>query len=141
MTGLWKFQIVILAVAIFVFGCSANESVLKSGNENSPRTNAAPTQTTFADELDGFRTADFRFILVLRRKDGGEITAEDRSVIKLNTDGANRRVSADNGKAFIIGTNNAMPPKNIAAIYARFAVEDYSPAPDTNTNANANARK
>ncbi|MFN0141736.1 MAG: hypothetical protein ACKVQW_16810 [Pyrinomonadaceae bacterium] len=134
MTGFWKFQIVILVVAIFVFGCSANERVLKSGREDTPRTNAAPTQTTFADELDEFRTADFQYILVLRRKDGGEIDAQDRSVIKLNTDGANRRVSADNGKAFIIGTNNAIPPKNIAAIYARFAVEDYSPEPTPEAN-------
>lgn len=134
-----EFKYLLFFVLAISTGCGANEGILKSGNENSPRTNAAPTQTTFADELDGFRTADFRFILVLRRKDGGEITAEDRSVIKLNTDGANRRVSADNGKAFIIGTNNAMPPKNIAAIYARFAVEDYSPEPAADANAN-NAR-
>ncbi|MGB7200995.1 MAG: hypothetical protein WBD16_01870 [Pyrinomonadaceae bacterium] len=121
--------------------CGANEGVLKSGKETSPQTNAAPRQTTFAKELDEFRTADFRYIFVLRRKDGGEIDVEDRSVIKLNTTDANRRVSADNGKAFIIGTNNAIPPRNIAEIYERFAVEDYSPSPETNTTADSNAAK
>lgn len=121
--------------------CGANDSILKSGKETSPQTNVAPSETTFVKELEEFRTADFRYIFVLRRKDGGEIDAEDRSVIKLNTDGANRRVSADNGKAIIIGTNNQIPPKNIAAINAHFAVENYSPASETNSNANANAAK
>lgn len=129
----------LIALCAIALGCGPNESVLKSGREDTPRTNTAPNQTTFADELDEFRTADFRYIFVLRRKDGGEIDAQDRSVIKLNTDGANRRVSADNGKAFIIGTNNAISPKNIAAIYARFAVENYSPKPPADANAN-NAR-
>lgn len=131
----------IIALCAIALACGPNEGVLKSGRENSPQTNAAPRQTTFAKELDEFRTADFRYIFVLRRKDGGEIDAEDRSVIKLNTDGANRRVSADNGKAFIIGTNNAVPPEKIAAIYERLAVENYSPAPQTNTTANSNDAK
>lgn len=135
------FYIYIAASFLFCIGCGANESILKSGKDDSPQTNVAPSQTTFAKELEEFRTADFRYIFVLRRKDGSEIDAEDRSVIKLNTDGANRRVSADNDRAFIIGTNSQIPPKNIAAIYARFAVENYSPAPEANRNTNANSAK
>lgn len=129
---------IICLFALSQLGCGANEGVLKSGKENSPQTNASPAQTTFAQELDEFRTADFRYIFVLRRKDGGVIEAEDRSVIRLNTEGANRRVSADNDKAFIIGANNQIPPKNIAAIYAHFAVENYSPTDEANSNTNAN---
>lgn len=132
--------LLIVLCAIFV-ACGANESILKSGKENPDNSGRSPSQMTFAKELEEFRTADFRFIFVLRRKDGGEIDAEDRSVIKLNTDGANRRVSADNGTAFIIGTNNQIPPKNIAAIYTHFAVENYSPASEANTTANSNAAK
>ena len=121
-------------------GCGPNEGVLKSGKETSPQTNAAPRpDRRLRRSLKMCRTGDFLYIYVLRRKDGREIDAEDRSVIKLNTTDANRRVSADNGKAFIIGTNNAIPPRNIAAIYERFAVEDYSPSPETNTTADSNA--
>lgn len=141
MRGQSKFQLAVLFVALFATACGPNEAILKSGNETSPQTNAAPSQTTFAKDLEEFRTAGFEFIFVLRRKDGGEIDREDRSVIKLNTDGANRRVSADNGRAFIIGTNNPIPPKNMAAIYARFAVENFSPTSETNKNANANTTK
>lgn len=127
------FYIFISASFLFGIGCGANEGVLKSGKETPPQASTAPVRITFANELEEFRTADFRYIYVLRRKDGGEIKGEDRSVIKLNTDGANRRVSADDGKAFIIGTNNSIPPKNIAALYEHFAVENFSPAaPETN---------
>jgi hypothetical protein len=139
-----EFSLCILAVAVCLLtlsSCGANEGVLKSGKDNSPQTNAAPSQPTFAQELEEVRTADFRYIFVLRRKDAGEIDAEDRSVIKLNTTDANRRVSADNGRAFIIGTNNVIPPKNIAAIYAHFAVENYSPPSEANATANSNAAK
>ena len=84
------------------------------------------------------RTADFSFVYVLRRKDGGKIDAEDRSVIRGQTAEANRRMSSDDDKAFIIGSNNQIPPTNMMALYKRFAVEDYSPAPVANTNTNAN---
>lgn len=132
----------LIVLCAIVTSCGANEGILKSGKETSPQTNAAPSQTTFAKDLEEFRTADFRYIFVLRRKDGGEIDAVDRSVIKLNTDGmVNRRVSADNGRAFIIGTNNQIPQENIAAIYAHFAVENYSPTEAANSNTNANAAK
>ena len=84
------------------------------------------------------RTADFQFIYVLRRKDGGTIDAEDRGVIKMQTSTANRRVAADDDKAFIIGTNVPIPPQNMAAIYNRFAVENYAPPPPANVAANVN---
>ena len=83
------------------------------------------------------RTAGFTFVYVLRRKDGGVIDAEDRGVIKLNTDGIPRRVAADEDRAFILGSNFPVPPKNLMALYARFAVENYSDPPAANTNANA----
>lgn len=135
------FYILVSASLLFWNGCGANEGVLKSGKETPPQTSSPPGRATFASELEEFRTADFRYIYVLRRKDGSQIDAEDRSVIKLNTEGANRRVSADLGKAFIIGTNNAIPPKNITAIYERFAVENYSSVAETNANTNAKTAK
>jgi len=77
------------------------------------------------------RTAGFSFIYVLRRKDGGVIDPEDKSVIRVQTTQANRRVSADDGKAVIVGSNFQLAPHNMAAIYQRFAVENYSPAPSS----------
>jgi hypothetical protein len=114
---------------------------LKSGKENPDTSGRAPRQQTFEQELEDVRTGDFLYIYVLRRKDGREIDADGRRVIKLNTTDAKRRVSADNGRAFIIGTDAPIAPKNLAAIYESFAVEDYSPSPETNTTADSNATK
>ena len=123
---------------LLLTGCGANESVLKSGKE-TPSTNSAPQQPAIDQDLAAVRNADFRWVFVLRRKDGGKIDAEDRSVIKANTVEANRRVSSDDDKAFIIGTNMQIPPEKMMALYQRFAIEDHSPPPDANTNVNGNS--
>lgn len=89
--------------------------------------------------MDEIRTADFIFVYVLRRKDGGKIDAEDRRIIKLQTGDANRRVAADDDRAIIIGSNYQLPEKNMRILYERFAVDDQSPPPkavESNSNAN-----
>ena len=130
----------ILLLSLIGSGCGPNEGILKSGKE-TPQANAASDKSSFEKDLDAMRTADFVYVYVLRRKDGGKIDAEDRGVIKVQTSLANRRVSADDDKAFIIGSNVQRPPQNMAALYARFAVEDYSQPPaNANVNANSNTK-
>lgn len=131
------FTLLFLAVA-FAVGCGANDGILKSGKETPAPSNVQPTKSAFEEDLGSMRTADFSYVYVLRRKDGGKIDAEDRSVIKAQTTDANRRMSSDDDKAFIIGTNTQIPPKNMFVLMARFAVENYSPPPVANTNTNAN---
>ena len=149
-----------LAAAAFLFAsCGANESVLKSGKETPASTNSTPASTVsaFEQDLASMRTADFRWIYVLRRKDGAVIDAEDRQAIKINTVHVNRRVGTEPApcnedevankkrgcnKAFILGTNTEIPPHNLLALYQRFAVDDYSPEPPSaNTAANSNSNK
>lgn len=133
----------LLTAALLLAGCGANESVLKSGRE-TPASNAAPpaSVSSFEADLEAMRTADFRWVYVLRRKDGGVIDAEDKSVIKVDTNEANRRVSSDDGKAFIIGTNTPIAPANMLNLYGRFLVEDRSPVPPSaNATGNANSNK
>lgn len=117
--------------AFLVTGCGANDNILRSGKADPSRSNSnvETTKTTFESDLEAMRTAGFSFIYVLRRKDGGIIDAEDKSVIRVQTTQANRRVSADDGKAVIVGSNFQLAPHNMAAIYQRFAVENYSPVP------------
>ena len=129
-------ELLLLAVCGLLSACGANENILKSGKE-SPQANVE-NKTPFAQELEAMRTADFSFIYVLRRKDGGKIDAEDRGVIKVQTSLANRRVAADDDKAFIIGSNTQLPPQNMMVLYDRFAVENYSPPPPPNSNTNVN---
>ena len=126
-------------LSLFASGCGVNEGVLKSGKDG-PQANVASTKTPFEQDLDSVRNADFIYVYVLRRKDGGKIDAEDRAAIKLHTSLANRRVSSDDDKAFIIGSNTPLPPPNLMALYEHFAVDNYSQPQPANTNVNANAK-
>jgi hypothetical protein len=129
----------LIVFALFITACGANDSILKSGKE-TPSSNSTTAVSEIDSDLAAVKNADFRWIYILRRKDGGVIDAEDKKVIKANTVEANRRVSTDGEKAFIIGTNTQIPADKLAALYQHFAVEDQSPPPpDANTNANTNA--
>jgi hypothetical protein len=130
--------ITVIVFTLLLTACGANDSILKSGKE-TPSTNTAAISEIESD-LAAVKNADFRWIYVLRRKDGGVIDGEDKKVIKANTVEANRRVSSDADKAFIIGTNTQIPAEKLAALYQHFAVDDQSPPPsDANTNANTAA--
>lgn len=132
---------VLLLLSLIASGCGPNEGILKSGKE-TPQVNAESGKSLFDQDIEAMRTADFVYVYVLRRKDGGKIDAEDRGVIRVQTSLANRRVSADDDKAFIIGSNNPIPPQNMFVLYERFAVENYSqPSANANVNAKANSNK
>ncbi|MBK7932110.1 MAG: hypothetical protein KA956_08520 [Pyrinomonadaceae bacterium] len=124
----------------FSFACGPNEDVLKSGRSNSVSEDRGPTRTSIEADIYEMRTANFIYIYVLRRKDGGEIDSEDRGALKLNTEGVNRRISSDNGKAFVIGSNSAIPADKMFALYDRFAVENYSQPEKVIENGNANTK-
>lgn len=129
-----------IAVAcVLSSACGPDDRILKSGKETPAPSNVEATKTTFERELDDIKTAGFTFVYVVRRKDGQKLNSEDRSVIRLQTVDMNRRVTADDDKAVIIGSNYQVPPKNMLVILDRFAVENYSlPLPPVNTNTNAN---
>lgn len=117
-------------------GCGPDERILSSGEPKPNASNIERKLPSIEEDIEAMRTADFDHIYVLRRKDGGEMDAEDKGVIRVNTDGANRRVASSDGSAFLIGTNTKLPPKNMMALYERFAVENYSkkPAGEIETN-------
>ncbi len=130
----------LIAVAcVLASACGPDDRILKSGKETPAPSNVEASKTTFERELDDIKTAGFTFVYVLRRKDGQKLNSEDRSVIRLQTVDMNRRVTADDDKAVIIGSNYQLPPKNMSAILDRFVVETHSlpvPTPDANSNGN-----
>lgn len=133
------FHATVLLSLGFSFSCGANDAVLKSGKETPTPSNVEVSKPTFEKDLDEIKSAGFTFIYVLRRKDGQKLDSEDRSVIRLQTVDMNRRVTADDDKAVIIGSNYQIPPKNMFVLFDRFAVQNYSPpvpAVDANSNAN-----
>ena len=129
--------------------CGPNKRILESANDNRPdetveivNSNSAPAPVGFEQDLESMRTADFKFILVFRRKDGQPMDAADKDWISKNVGAqANRRMLSDAGKAVIIGSNFPFPPLAKEAV-DRFKLDNFSKADSgpvfVNANSNAN---
>ena len=120
-----------ICVFIWLFSaCGPNESILKSGANNdnaSPAPQASlPIYDTVDAEVENMRTADFNFILVLRRKDGGKMQSDDKAIVRTNISGANRRSLVEDEKAIVIGSNARVPQNLLTKLNDRFDVQDFS---------------
>jgi hypothetical protein len=127
-----KIEIVLLAVALvssLSLACGPNEEILKSGKDSPTPANVENPKTSIGQEIESMRTADFRFIWVIRRRDGGVIDTSDKAIIRTNTVEMNRRVVTDDEKAVIIGSNVAPFQENFDALAKAFAIEDLSQEP------------
>lgn len=133
------FGIAIVLITTLSAACGPNQRIINSSAEqtqkpisNEARTNQAAN--SFGSDLASMQTADFAFIYVLRRKDGGPLDADDKRFASqaIPTE-MNRRTVSDSGKAIIIGSNFRMPDENIKVLSERFAFEDLSRPGATNT--------
>lgn len=132
------------ALLIFVLcwsGCSANSTILKSGSKEPAASNAARPVDAFESDLESMRTANFDFIFVIRRKDGGKLDAEDKKFIRANSPAvANRIILSDDDKALIAGSNYPFPADKMKPLQDRFDFQDFSKpsgeGPPKNVNAN-----
>ncbi|MEO8648570.1 MAG: hypothetical protein ABI539_05330 [Acidobacteriota bacterium] len=142
-----------VAVLVAATACGPNQRILESSNAHSNTSsdisspvaadNAADTALTIRRDIDAMKTADFNFIFVFRRKDGGVIDNDDKQFVNRNTPAeTNRRQLSDGGRAIIMGANYRWPPETIRIFGERFDVEDHSKPesemikPNSNTAAN-----
>lgn len=74
------------------------------------------------------QTANFKYIYVFRRKDGGVFNSEDKAFLRTNAPTeTNRFIATDEEKAYIAGSNFMFPEENLTALAERFEIEDLSP--------------
>ena len=117
--------ICLIFFSLMNFACD-NRSFEKANVINSP---VAPEekQSNFANDLQTMKTANFDYIFVFRRKDGGAFDGEDKKYLRANAPAeTNRFVLTDNGKAFIAGSKFKFPPQNLDVLRTRFNIEDFS---------------
>ncbi len=72
------------------------------------------------------RTADFKFIVVFRRKDGQQLDAADKALIAGTGSQANRRRLSDEGRAVIIGSNFPFMKDEFKPLADRFKMDNFS---------------
>ncbi len=114
-------------IAAAVMACTPNQRIINSAAETPAPVASSTVPTGFEVDLEAMRTADFKFVLVFRRKDSGVLDAEDKAWINANTPpDVNRRKLSDDGKAVIIGSNFPFMPGTIGNLTNRFVMEDHS---------------
>lgn len=120
--------VAITLVTILGNACQPNPTIMKDvAPSPTPMSTAEVKATTFKEDLREMRDANFDFILVFRRKDGGVFDKEDRKFLRENTPPeVNRWRASDNDRAFIAGSGFVFLPEQMAALTARFEVTDYS---------------
>ena len=135
----------LLVCVSFISACKPNPAILNSQkNSQTQSVNSIERPiNSFERDLETMRTANFDFIFVLRRKDGGKMNDEDRRYIKTNSPAeTNRFIVSDEEKAVIAGSKFKFAPENLKILSERFAVEDFSKpvvdAPPQNANVNSN---
>ncbi|MBX3300437.1 MAG: hypothetical protein KF736_13375 [Acidobacteria bacterium] len=126
-----------IAAAVFCFfilmsGCAANESILRSGAENRDRPpEAAPPITADKESID-MGTAGLGFVYIVRRQDGAAFDKTDLEQLRELTADGNRRVTAEDGKALVVGSLRPLPVQKLAALRKRFHLEERGDRPATN---------
>lgn len=86
-----------------------------------------PALPQFETDIEAMRTADFNYIYVFRRRDGGVMTPEDKTFFSSYTPiETNRRKLSDGEKAVILGSNFRFPPDIMKALSERFELTDLS---------------
>lgn len=133
----------VLALSVLTVACSPNKRIVESNgqwsNSEANRAAATPVKSSLEQDIEAMRTADFVFIYVIRRKDGGLLDNEDKKFASAVIPGEmNRRTVADEGRAILIGSNFRLPDDSRKLVEERFAVEDLSREPSS-VNANANS--
>lgn len=125
--------IFLLSLAALGSSCGPNQRILESANANQETSEpvavdskAAPSASSFEQDLDAMRTADFKFIVAFRRRDGRPMDANDKEILGKTISQANRRRLSDDGRAVIIGSNFPFVTGAFDPLTERFKMEDYS---------------
>ena len=133
-------KIALISFLFLIEGCAPNETILRSGtNDNSAANranNSQPAYDSAEAEVENMRTADFDFILVLRRADGGVMQADDKAFVRTELTGANRRSLVDADRAIVIGSNAAIPTEIYQDLAKRFQIANFSKPDAVNTATN-----
>ncbi len=143
--------LIVTAVFLITSACGPNQRIINSSRESEAESNkfneqlkSRPKLSSFDSDLQAMRDADFNFIYVFRRKDGGVFDTEDKRFVADRTPPEiNRRRLGDEGKWIILGSNFRVEPDSMKDLKERFAFEDYS-KPESelpkNTNSAANSK-
>lgn len=144
-------RLLVLTIGLFAIlslasACGPNKRIMQSGSRSpEPSVNVPAPVSEYEADLKAMQTADFNFIYVFRRKDGGVLDSDDKRFMNATMpQELNRRSLSDGEKVLIVGSNFRFPPEKLKLMTERFAFEDYSKPvsePPRAVNVNSNGSK
>jgi len=137
-----KIAAALSVVIAFLAACGPNQRILQSAASPTPEVNLTPAISSFDQEVEAMRTANFNFIYVFRRSDRAVMDADDKKFASERIPSEmNRRKLIDEGKAIIIGSNFRMPDENLTMLKEKFTLDDFSRPESEIMNGNTTAAK
>lgn len=129
-----------LAAVCLLAACGPHPRFANANSNSAETANSRPQRSQTERDIESMRTADFEFVYVFRRKDGGVLDEADRRFLNEQKPPEINRVKlTDEGRAVIFGSNFQLPEPQMAALKERFAFEDLSrPRPEQPPAANTN---
>ena len=127
-----------LTIIFLNFGCEP-AALQKTNSSSAPAANANSSAESNAATLDSdlqtMRNADFDFVYVFRRKDGGTLDGEDKKFLRANSPAAtNRFILSDANRAAIAGSSYKFEQQNLDKLAERFTIENLSKPEAQNSN-------
>lgn len=124
-----------LSIAFLNFGCEP--ASLRKTDSSAPTTNATSSAendaATLENDLQTMKNADFDFVYVFRRKDGGALDGEDKKYLRANSPAAtNRFILSDGNRAVIAGSSFRFEQANLDKLQERFVIENLSKPENSN---------
>lgn len=111
--------ILLALVVIAPFGCNRSGSRGNGAAQNKP--------TAFERDLASVRRNNYRQLYVISRPDGAAFNTDDKAYLTTNMPiETTMRILTDEDRRLIVGTNFDLKPEHLAAINARFKLEDYT---------------
>lgn len=135
-----------LAAVCLLAACGPHPRFANVNSNSAETANTRPQRSQTERDIESMRTADFEFVYIFRRKDGGVLDEADRRYLNEQKPPEINRVKlTDEGRAVIFGSNFQLPEPQMETLKERFAFEDLSrprpePPPAANTNAGNQAK-
>lgn len=135
---LLAFAFFALIIAFLNFGC---ESPSLKANSTAAKPAAAENNAPgLEQDLQTMRNANFEYIFVFRRKDGGVLDGEDKKYLRANSPvSTNRFILTDENKAAVAGSSYRFEPENLEKLQQRFVIENFSKTESLETLKNSNS--
>jgi outer membrane murein-binding lipoprotein Lpp len=130
-------QIFACALAIAVLNAGCQSPSLKANKTAPNSATAGNNLSSLEQDLQTMRNANFEFIFVFRRKDGGALDGEDKKYLKANSPVfTNRFILTDENKAAVAGSSYKFEPENLEKLQQRFVIENFSNPENAPKNSN-----